>query len=124
LADRIDLHVAVRAVAPAELSSRQRSEPSAAIRARVIAARERQLARYAGDDGVRTNAQASARRLLDDPGTDGDMRAALATLTASSALSARGFDRVLRVARTIADLAGRSSLAVGDLHEAVRYRGS
>lgn len=124
LADRLDLQVAVRAVAPAELSSRQRSESSAAIRARVIAARERQLARYASDEGVRTNAQASARRLLEDPGTDADVRAALATLTASSALSARGFDRVLRVARTIADLAGRASLAVGDLHEAVRYRGA
>jgi len=123
LADRIDLQVAVRAVSPAELATRPRGEPSSAIRARVASARERQSARYADDPGVRTNAQASARRLLDDAGTGAALRAELARLSTSSALSARGFDRVLRVARTIADLAGREALAVGDLHEALRYRG-
>jgi magnesium chelatase family protein len=123
LADRIDLHVAVRAVAPAELATRARGEPSAQIRARVLRARARQADRYADAPGLRTNAQVSARRLLDDAGTGPTLRGELARLSASSALSARGFDRVLRVARTIADLDDRAELAVGDLHEALRYRG-
>jgi len=124
LADRIDLHVAVRAVAATELASRPRGESSAAIRARVATARARQAERYAAAAGVRTNAQASVRRLLDAVERDAAIHAALARLSNTSALSARGFDRVLRVARTIADLADRDAIAVGDLHEALRYRGA
>jgi magnesium chelatase family protein len=123
LADRIDLHVTVRAV-PAELLAESRpSESSAAIRARVIAARERQHMRFGAVGSAPCNARVPARCLLRDGKVEGSVMRELARLSATASLSARGFDRVLRVARTIADLAARDILTTADVHEAVRYRG-
>ena len=124
LADRIDLHVPVRAVPAEALASMDRSECSAAIRARVVAARERQRVRFASVDGVECNARAPARWLLHDGGADSPVVRELARLSTSAALSARGFDRVLRVARTIADLAARDVVTIDDVREGVRYRGA
>ncbi len=88
------------------------------------AARERQRVRFASLDGVECNSRAPARWLLHDGGADGTVMRELARLSTSAALSARGFDRVLRVARTIADLAERDVVTIDDVREGVRYRGA
>jgi magnesium chelatase family protein len=122
LADRIDLHVTVRAVPTELLAAVERSECSAAIRERVVAARERQRVRFESLCGVACNARAPGGWLLRDGGASGTVMREVARLSASAGLSARGFDRVLRVARTIADLAGRAVVLPDDVREAVRYR--
>jgi magnesium chelatase family protein len=124
LADRIDLHVTVRAVPAETLASVSRSEPSSAIRERVVAARERQRIRFASTPEVNCNARAPTRQLISDGGASPAVLRELARLSAAAGLSARGFDRVLRVARTIADLDARAAIIVDDVREGVRYRGT
>jgi magnesium chelatase family protein len=125
LFDRIDLHVAVPAVNPAELSAPPASEASAAVAARVADARALQAARFAAlaaGGTIRCNAEADGALLEQLAPTDGAARRLLVEAAERLHLSARGYHRVLKVARTLADLAG--SAAVGRIHiaEALSYR--
>jgi len=117
LRDRIDLIVHVAAVPPHELQEVTPGESSEPIRNRVIAARARQLAR-----GGTLNARLHGRALKSTAGLDAPARALLAKALARLTLSARGYDRILRVARTIADLAQRTAVEAEDVAEALQYR--
>jgi magnesium chelatase family protein len=121
LLDRIDLHVDVAAVAAADLVLPPPAEGSAEVRARVEAARAIQTARYA-EQGLRTNAEADGEVLEAAAGPDEAGRALLAQAAAAMGLSARGYTRVLRVARTIADLAGDEGVGRVHVAEALSYR--
>jgi magnesium chelatase family protein len=118
LRDRLDLTVHVAAVPPADLQEARPGESSADMRARVLAARARQLER----DG-RLNARLHGRALRARTALGRSTRAVMARAVAQFALSARGYDRVLRVSRTIADLAGAEGVEPEHLAEALHYRG-
>ncbi len=121
LRDRLDLTVDVPALPPDVLGVGAPGETSAAVRARVVAARDRQRQRF-GLGGPRTNAELTSSGLAEYCGLD---RAGLRLLSAAVrklALSARGYDRVRRVARTIADLAGADSIDADHVAEALQFR--
>ena len=118
LRDRIDLSVSVRAVPPRDLHEESGAESSTSIRARVVAARERQLSR----DGV-LSARLEGRALRLCVRLDQPARRLLDKAIIKLALSARGFDRVLRVARTIADLDDSDAVSADHLGESLQFRG-
>ncbi len=121
LLDRIDLHVEVPGVSAADLTLPPPSEGSAQVAQRVASARQRQSDRYNGH-GPRTNAEADGE-LLDSVATpDEPGRKLLADAANAMRLSARGFHRVLRVSRTIADLAGAEQVGRIHIAEALSYR--
>lgn len=122
VADRIDMHVALAAVALDALGSGVRSEPSAAIRARVERSRSLQRERFASVIGVQCNAHAPPRWLDARGAVEPDARTLLARAAERLALTARGYHRVVRVARTIADLDGSAAVGVTHMAEALRYR--
>lgn len=122
LMDRFDLRVEVPPVAYQDLDLPEDGESSAVIGARVAAARARQTARYADLPGVRVNAEAEGRVLETVVKLDTEGRDLMAKVADRFGLSARGYHRVLRVARTIADLAGVEDVRRSDLAEAVSYR--
>lgn len=124
LLDRIDLHVEVTPVSYAEMSAitAGQQEKSEGIRARVLRAREVQRKRYAPKPGVYANAQISSKQLQELCVLDAAGQALLRKAMERLHLSARAYDRILKVSRTIADLGGSASIQVEHLAEAIQYR--
>jgi magnesium chelatase family protein len=121
LLDRIDIHVEVVPVAYGELSSERVSEKSESVRERVIKAREIQAARFK-DTGIYCNAQMTSKQLKSYCKIDEAGHQLLKTAMEKLHLSARAYDRILKVARTIADLAGSENIETPHLAEAINYR--
>ncbi|MBA3705054.1 MAG: YifB family Mg chelatase-like AAA ATPase [Bacteroidetes bacterium] len=122
LLDRIDIHVEVTPVSYSELSTERFSEKSEFVRQRVVKAREVQSKRYANNDGVHCNAQMSSKQLRDICKIDETGNQLLKTAMEKLGLSARAYDRILKVARTIADLDESENIETGHLAEAIQYR--
>jgi magnesium chelatase family protein len=122
LLDRIDLHVEVTPVPFGELASSGRSETSSSVRERVIVARKRQTERFKDQPGVYANAQMSSKLLKEvcviSPVGMNLLKTAMDRLN----LSARAYDRILKVSRTIADLSGTDEIRPEHLAEAIQYR--
>ena len=121
LLDRIDMRLEVSALPVSEMTATAGEEPSAAIRARVQAARQRQQARYAGGN-VSCNAELSARQVNEVCALDDGCRAVLERACERCGLSMRAVNRIEKVARTIADLAGEERIGRAHLLEALAYR--
>jgi magnesium chelatase family protein len=125
LLDRIDLHIDVAAVSPGDLALPPAAENSATVACRVAAARVRQAKRYArvpGERGIRTNSDADGALLDEVAAPDAAGRTLLIRAAERLRLSARGYHRVLRVARTLADLEGSPDIGRRHVAEALSYR--
>jgi magnesium chelatase family protein len=122
LLDRIDIHIEVTPVSYDELSTKRMGENSAAIRERVIKARLLQQQRFSQRAGMHCNAQMDARMLKEYCEVEESGHKLLRTAMDRLKLSARAYDRILKVARTIADLDGQSCIGAQHLAEAIQYR--
>jgi len=122
LLDRIDLHIEVPQVKFRELSAAQPGESSAQIRERVITARKLQHARFATKPKITCNARMGARELKTFCELDEPTRDLLKHAMTEYNLSARAYDRILKVARTIADLAGAEKITGDHISEAIQFR--
>jgi len=122
LLDRIDLHVEVTPVAFSELSSVVQFEKSESIRERVVRARDIQTERYKEMEGVYANAQMSSKMLKEICVINSASQNLLKTAMEKLNLSARAYDRILKVSRTIADLSASEDIKPEHLAEAIQYR--
>lgn len=120
--DRFDLRIEVPPVAFSDLDLPAAGDSSATVAARVAAARDLQSARFSGANHIRTNADAEGQLLEEIASPDAEGRDLLLRAADRFGLSARGYHRVLRVARTIADLEGSDTLRRPHLAEALSYR--
>ena len=121
LLDRIDIHIRVPQVAYKDLSSRQKAESSSIIRERVAAARERQLARLR-PCGIFANAQMNHAMLKEMCPLDGAAQSLLEAAFKKMNLSTRSYDRIIKLARTVADLDGAENIEAKHIAEAVQLR--
>ena len=122
LLDRIDIHIEVTPVPFEKLSEERKGEGSVEIRKRVTAGREIQTARFVGLDNVHYNAQMNTKQIREYCKLDDKSKALLKNAMERLNLSARAYDRILKVARTIADLAGEQALNGNHISEAIQYR--
>jgi magnesium chelatase family protein len=122
LLDRIDIHVEVTPVSYNELAAERISEKSGNVRERVVKAREIQEQRYAQKEGVHCNAQISSKQLREYCKIDEAGNQLLKTAMEKLGLSARAYDRILKVARTIADLDESENIETKHIAEAIQYR--
>ena len=122
LMDRIDLQVAVNRLKPEEITRQPTGEESAPVRERVESARDRARHRFKSETGLRCNAQMQSNHLRHWCPLDDTSRNLLEAAIRKLGLSARASDRILKVARTIADLAGDNTLKPQHVAEAIQYR--
>jgi magnesium chelatase family protein len=122
LLDRIDIHVEVPTVKYAELSSKRSGEASEHVRHRVVAARSLQARRFEGRKGIYCNSNMGPTELREFCGVDASGAELLRSAMTRLGLSARAYDRILKVARTIADLSADSAIRPEHLAEAIQYR--
>jgi magnesium chelatase family protein len=122
LLDRIDLHVEVTPVNFNELTSTHNSEKSETVRERVIEARAIQSERFKGHNTIHSNAHMGAKAVREICQIDAAGRSLLKTAMDRLGLSARAYDRILKVSRTIADLEGSPKITIEHLAEAIHYR--
>lgn len=122
LLDRIDLHIEIQPVEFDQMANTTPSESSAEIRKRVVMARSIQQHRYAGEKGVYCNAQMTSRMIRKYAWPDEKGMARLKEAMTRLNMSARAFDRILRVARTIADLDSSETIEIHHINEAISYR--
>jgi magnesium chelatase family protein len=122
LLDRIDLHIEVPSIEYGDMASERSEEPSSAIRERVSAARRRQQVRFANDSKTNCNARMGTKHLKQWCKLDSDSQELIRVAMTELNLSARAYDRILKVARTIADLEDTPQIAPKHIAEAIQYR--
>ncbi len=122
LLDRIDLHIEVPAVKYKELSSKAEGESSQKIRERVVFAREIQMKRFAGRKGMFCNADMQSKEIQTFCKLDSAGEVLLKMAITKLGLSARAYDRILKVGRTIADLSHSTEIRPEHISEAIQYR--
>ena len=122
LLDRIDIHIEVTPVPFEKLSDKTRAEPSSAIRVRVTKAREVQSVRFKDKEHIHYNAQMGVKQIRNFCVLDQESMTLLKTAMEKLNLSARAYDRILKVARTIADLSGCNAISPDHISEAIQYR--
>lgn len=122
LMDRIDIHVEVPALAYEELSKKKAGESSEILRRKVAVARRNQLKRFSDEKDIHSNAYMEPKHLRKHCNLDRDSKTLLKTAIEKLALSARAYDRILKVSRTIADLDGSENILSNHIAEAIQYR--
>ncbi|MEQ8712440.1 MAG: YifB family Mg chelatase-like AAA ATPase [Cyclobacteriaceae bacterium] len=122
LLDRIDLHVEVTPVSFDEMTANRKSESSEEIRTRVIQARDKQSERFANNKEVYNNAMMNSQMTKEICTINAAGKTLLKTAMEKLGLSARAYDRILKVSRTIADLSGSDEISIEHLAEAIQYR--